>query len=166
MKRPNRFLFDEAVAAFEERGGRLIVELGAIRSRPSRKNHDGQSTLRWPDEATVWSVDTDPEAIRLTHELTAHRPNVFCVLADGLAFLKAFPVAIDMLYLDGPHPDRENGRQWHFDAYKAATMRDHAVLLIDDTDLPRLGKAEFVVPAALEDGFHVISSDRQTLLAR
>ncbi len=45
-------------------------------------------------------------------------------------------------------------------------MQDRAVLLIDDTDLPRLGKAEFVVPAALEDGFRVIASDRQTLLAR
>lgn len=45
-------------------------------------------------------------------------------------------------------------------------MNHHAVLLIDDTDLPRLGKAEFVVPAALEDGYEVVASDRQTLLVR
>jgi hypothetical protein len=45
-------------------------------------------------------------------------------------------------------------------------MQHRAVLLIDDTDLPRLGKAEFVVPAAIEDGFQVVASDRQTLLVR
>jgi hypothetical protein len=32
-------------------------------------------------------------------------------------------------------------------------MNHRGVLLIDDTDPPRLGKAEFVVPAALEAGF-------------
>ena len=45
-------------------------------------------------------------------------------------------------------------------------LEERGVVLIDDTDLPRLGKAEFVVPAALEDGFQVVASDRQTLLVR
>jgi hypothetical protein len=96
------------------------------------------------------------------------RPTVtsFCVLADALAFLRAFPIRIDLLYLDGPHPDREDGRRWHFDAYQAAAMGHRAVLLIDDTDLPRLGKAEFVVPRAIEEGFEVVASDRQTLMVR
>ena len=78
----------------------------------------------------------------------------------------AVKIRIDLLYLDGPHPDREDGRRWHFDAYQAAPMNQRGVVLIDDTDLPRLGKAEFVVPAALEDGFQVVASDRQTLLVR
>ena len=60
-----------------------------------------------------------------------------------------FPIRIDLLYLDGPHADREDGRQCHFDAYQACALNHHAVLLIDDTDLPRLGKAEFVVPAEI-----------------
>ncbi len=165
MTRPNRFLFDEAVTAFRQRSGRVIVEVGGIRNRGWRDT-DGHSTLRWPVDATVWSVDTDPAAVKLTRELTAGRPNVFCVLADGLAFLRAFPVRIDLLYLDGPHPDREDGRRWHFDAYKAASMNQRGIVLVDDTDLPRLGKAEVVVPAALEDGFQVVASDRQTLLVR
>lgn len=165
MTRPNRFLFDEAVAAFRERNGRVIVEVGGIRNRGWRAT-DGHSTLRWPISATVWSVDTDPAAVKLTGELTADRPNVFCVLSDALAFLRAFPIRIDLLYLDGPHPDREDGRRWHFDAYKSAPMNQRGVLLIDDTDLPRLGKAEFVVPAAIEDGFEVVTSDRQTLMVR
>jgi len=165
MTRPNRFLFDEAIAAFRERNGRVIVEVGGIRNRGWRDT-DGHSTLRWPIGATAWSIDTDPAAVKLTRELTADRPDVFCVLADALAFLRAFPIRIDLLYLDGPHPDREDGRRWHFDAYQAAPMSQRGVVLIDDTDLPSLGKAEFVVPAALEDGFQVVASDRQTLLVR
>jgi hypothetical protein len=165
VTRPNRYLFDEAIAAFCERSGRVIVEVGAIRNRRWRDT-DGHSTLRWPTEALVWTVDADPAAVKLTRELTAGRSNVFCVLADAIAFLRTLPFRIDLLYLDGPHPDREDGRQWHFEAYQAAAMQHRAVLLIDDTDLPRLGKAEFVVPTALEDGFQVVASDRQTLLVR
>jgi len=165
MTRPNRFLFDQAVAAFRERNGRVIVEVGGIRNRGWQAT-DGHSTLRWPVDATVWSVDNNPAAVKLTRELTADRPNVFCVLADALTFLRAFPIRIDLLYLDGPHPEREDGRRWHFDAYQAAALNHRAVLLIDDTDLPRLGKAEFVVPAAMEDGFEVVARDRQTLMVR
>ena len=165
MTRPNRFLFDEATDAFRQRHGSVIVEVGGIRNRAWRDT-DGHSTLGWPEDATVWTVDADPAAVKLTRELTADRSNVFCVLTDALAFLSAFPVRIDLLYLDGPHPDREDGRQWHFHAYQAAAMSHRSVLLIDDTDLPRLGKAEFVVPAAIEDGFSVVTCDRQTLLVR
>lgn len=165
MTRPNRFLFDEAIDGFRQRNGRVIVEIGGIRNRGWRET-DGHSTLRWPAEASVWSVDNNPAAVKLTRELTTDRPNVFCVLTDALAFLRKLPIRIDLLYLDGPHPDREDGRNWHFEAYQAAAMNHHAVLLIDDTDLPRLGKAEFVVPAALEDGYEVVASDRQTLLVR
>jgi len=45
-------------------------------------------------------------------------------------------------------------------------MSHRSALLIDETDLPRLGKAEFVVPAGTEDGFSVVACDRQTLLVR
>ena len=129
MTRPNRFLFDETIAAFRERNGRVIVEVGGIRNRGWRDT-DGHSTLRWPIGATAWSVDTDPAAVKLTRELTADRPDVFCVLADALAFLRAFPIRIDLLYLDGPHPDREDGRRWHFDAYQAAPMNHRGVVLM------------------------------------
>jgi hypothetical protein len=165
MTRPNRFLFDEAISALHQRKGRTIVEVGAIRNRAWRDT-DGHSTLRWPVSTMVWSVDTDSAAIRLTRELTADRPNVLCVLADALAFLQSFPSCIDLLYLDGPHPDHEDGRRWHLDAYRRARMSEHSVVLIDDTDLPNMGKAELVVPAARADGFHLLASDRQTLLVR
>ncbi len=165
MTRPNRFMFDDAIAAFQENKGRVIVEIGGIRNRGWRDT-DGHSTLRWPSDAAVWSVDSDPAAVKLTRELTADRPYTFCVLADALAFLRLFTIRIDLLYLDGPHPDREDGRDWHLQAYQFALMNKQSVLLIDDTDLPRLGKGEFVVPMATEDGFDLVACDRQTLLVR
>jgi hypothetical protein len=165
MTRKGEFLFDEAIRAFRERSGRVIVEVGAIRNRDGLTT-DGHSTLRWPHDATLWSVDNDPKAVNLTRELISDRPTVLCVLADAIAFLRSLPVGIDLLYLDGPHPDRDDGRRWHLEAYRAATMNLRSVLLIDDTDVPRFGKAEFVIPAALSDGFQVVASGRQTLLVR
>jgi hypothetical protein len=91
MTRPNRYLFEEANAAFRERHGQCIVEIGAIR-HPDWGETDGHSTLRWPEGATVWSIDHDPLAVTLTRSLAATRPNVLCVLADGLSFLRAFPI--------------------------------------------------------------------------
>jgi len=165
MRRPNRFLFDQAIAAMRGRGGCVIVEIGGIRNRRWRDT-DGHSTVRWPRDATIWSIDCDPSAVTLTRSMTAGHSSVFCVLADGIAFLRAFPIRIDLLYLDGPHPDREDGRRWHYEAYRTAPMQARAVLLIDDTDLPHLGKAELVVPAAVADGYQIVASDRQTLLVR
>jgi predicted membrane-bound spermidine synthase len=165
MTRNGEFLFDEAICAFRERSGRLIVEVGAIRNRDGLAT-DGHSTLRWPHDATLWSVDYDPKAVNLTRELTADRPTVMCVLADAIDFLRLFPDGIDLLYLDGPHPDRDDGRRWHLEAYRAAAMNSRSVLLIDDTDVSRFGKAEFVIPAAVSDGFRVVASGRQTLLVR
>lgn len=165
MTRPNRFLFDQAIVAFTQRRGRIIVEVGGIRNRKWRTT-DGHSTLRWPADALVWSIDTDPATVRLTRELTADRQNVFCVLGDAIELLRFFPTRIDLLYLDGPHPDQEDGRRWHSVAYRVAPLQHRCVLLIDDTDSARKGKGEFVIPAAQEDGFQLIESDRQTLLVR
>jgi hypothetical protein len=93
---------------------------------------------------------------------------VHCITCEGLWFLETFPHAIDLLYLDGPHPDRENGRQWAANAFVAALPKfsPQAVLLIDDTDLPRRGKGELVIPLAESAGFTLIQFGRQALLAR
>jgi hypothetical protein len=93
---------------------------------------------------------------------------VRCVTCDGIWFLDHFEHNIDLLYLDGPHPDRENGRRWAADAFVAALPRfaRAAVFLIDDTDLPRRGKGEFAIPLAESAGFALIEEGRQALLAR
>lgn len=141
----------------------MIVELGCIRSP---RQTEGNSTLNWPDWATVFSVDNNLKAIRLSKQLTAELDNVFLIWADGLEFLKRFPTAIDLLYLDGPHPDREDGRDWHNKAFNLAPMAESSVVLIDDTDLPRRGKGELVIPSAERVGYKLQRCHRQALLVK
>ena len=168
-RRSSEFLFSAAIELVRQRGGRTIVEVGSIRSAAAA-NSDGHSTLAWaPSGLTTWSVDVDVRATELTSELLGNRfPNVRCLTCDGIWFLDTFPHAIDLLYLDGPHPDNQNGRQWAADAFVAAMPRlsPHAALLIDDTDLPRLGKGELAIPLAESAGFTLLQLGRQALLAR
>jgi hypothetical protein len=79
-----------------------------------------------------------------------------------------FGAALDLVRERGGHPDKENGRQWAADAFVAALPRfsPHAVLLIDDTDLPRRGKGELAIPLAESAGFTLVQLGRQALLAR
>ena len=168
--RPTDFLFASAIELVRQRGGRTIVELGSIRSEAAAAT-DGHSTLAWASsDLATWSVDIDCRATRLTQRLLGDRfPNVLCLTCDGIRFLDTFQQPIDLLYLDGPHPDNENGRQWAADAFVAALPRlsPHAVLLIDDTDLPRRGKGEFAIPLAESAGFSLAAPlGRQALLAR
>ena len=169
MKRSNEFLFGTALDLVRDRGGQTIVELGSIRSAGAQKS-DGHSTLAWGASGlATWSVDIDCRATRLTAKLVGNRfPRVRCLTCDGIWFLDTFQQPIDLLYLDGPHPDKENGRQWAADAFVAALPRfsPHAVLLIDDTDLPRRGKGELAIPLAESAGFTLVQLGRQGLLAR
>ena len=41
-----------------------------------------------------------------------------------------------------------------------------AAMLVDDTDLPRRGKGEFVIPLAESAGFKLLQEGRQALLVR
>lgn len=169
MPRSNRFLFPEAIQLARSFGGRTLVELGSIRS-PDAKNSDGHSTLAWAEAGfDVWSVDLDVRATKLTERLLAGKyANVRCLTCEGIWFLKMFPETIALLYLDGPHPDQENGRLWAREALAAALpkLAPPAVLLIDDTDLPRRGKGEFAIPLAEESGFKLVDLGRQALLVR
>ncbi len=169
MKRSNEFLFAEALAQTREFGGRNIVEIGSIRDASGRKT-DGHSTVAWGASGLpTWSVDLDFRATKLTNKVLGSRfPQVKCLTCDGIWFLDTFPQRIDLLYLDGPHPDKENGRQWAADAFNSALPRfsSRAVVLIDDTDLPRRGKGELAIPLAEYAGFVVMRLGRQALLVR
>lgn len=117
--------FDLALKYFQKFNGRTIVEIGSIRhENPAASG--GHSTLAWPVDATVWSVDIDPEATAITRRLTHDRSNVFPVLADGFQFLSRFTPSIDLLYLDC-------GFNKHAALY-VANMAARSVLLVDDVD--------------------------------
>ena len=164
-KRSSEFLFSQAIELVRRMGGHTIVEIGSIRDADGQQS-DGHSTLAWAESGfDVWSVDVDMRATQLTDGLLGDRyPRVSCINGDGIRFLDTFPQKIDLLYLDGPDPDG-GGRRWAADAFVAALPRfsHRAVLLVDDTDLPRRGKGEFAIPLAESAGFTLLTSRRLLL---
>jgi len=167
-KRSFEFLFAPAIELVRGMDGHTIVEIGSIRNAAKQKT-DGHSTLAWAESGLdVWSVDVDLHATQLTASLLGDRyPRVSCINGDGIRFLDTFSHKIDLLYLDGPDPDK-GGRRWAAAAFVAAMPRfsNRTALLVDDTDLPRRGKGEFVIPLAESAGFTLLREGRQALLVR
>ena len=159
---------DWTLDLFRERGGRVVVEIGGIRTR-GNYDGDGYSTVAWAGAAAeVFSVDIDPQAVTLTAMETAGFGTVRAVCQDGVKFLTEFDRSIDLLYLDGWDVGTRGYKERHRDAYLAARRNLHAdsLVLIDDTDLDGLGKGELVIEAAARDGFDVVFGGKQTLLSR
>lgn len=163
---------DRAVAAFKERGGKLIVEIGSIRIK-GNIDGDGYSTVAWMLAAgTVYSVDINPAATALTVAETKHLGQVRAITANGVQFLRDFPSGqvgkIDLLYLDAWDVGTAQYKEHHLEAFQAALphLADHALLLIDDMDLDGLGKGELVLPAAEHAGFKTMFLEKQLLMSR
>jgi len=158
---------DKALAFFQARHGRLIVEIGSIRQRGNLSG-DGYSTVAWAQHAEhVYSVDVDPAATALTREETAEFGNVSAITQDGVEFLDAFAQPIDLLYLDAWDAFLPGSQENHLRAYLASrkNLHERSIVLIDDTDLGDQSKGRLVIPKALEDGMSVLfSEEKQTLL--
>ncbi|MBI1374561.1 MAG: hypothetical protein GC159_17730 [Phycisphaera sp.] len=170
---PRDSLFATA-AIFNERRGKIIVEIGGLAQAPGDKHFElfGGSVLVWAQQTTaerIYSVDIDPRVARRTRKHTQEFENVEAVVADGVAFIKAFDQPIDLLYLDACGPDSGADHQrFPLDVFEAAMPNLHSdsLVLVDDTDLGDRSKGLLVVPRALLAGFEVLWSGRQTLLAR
>lgn len=174
---PTEYL-KKAVDQFKSRNGKVIVEIGTMRavlSHPIDSGHckgcmDGHSTMWWAmTGAEVYSVDISKESIDLTCRTCENFKNVHAVVQDGIEFLKSFNQPIDLLFLDAwdvidgtPYAEK------HLEAYLAAKPHLHeaSLILIDDTDIKECGKGRLVIPQAIKDGYKVIFSGRQTLLAK
>jgi hypothetical protein len=167
----DKFLFNEAVAALKQIGGKVIVELGAIRdTKPIAKRADGWSTVEWAKTGLeVHCIDNDPKALEAAKALVPSGAIFYC--CDGFEFLSKFNKEIDLLYLDGPDANK-GGQQFHLAALLAAKMSDHGLILMDDCDLwpgrwKGRGKGELAIPKALEMGYKIIADNsRQVLLQR
>jgi predicted O-linked N-acetylglucosamine transferase (SPINDLY family) len=83
-------------------------------------------------------------------------------------FINRLSERIDLLYLDAWPVGEAGYKERHRDLYLAARdkLHERSILLINDTDVDFCGKAEFVVHAAEEDGFHIVHWGRQSLLMR
>ena len=131
---------------------------------------NGHSTMWWATTgAEVYSVDISEQFIGLTLKICENFKNVHGVIQDGIAFLKSFEQPIDLLFLDAwdviegtPFAEK------HLEAYLAARpqLHENSLILIDDTDVQDCGKGRLVIPQAIKDGYKVVFSGRQTLLAK
>ncbi|MFO0899239.1 MAG: hypothetical protein U0836_17585 [Pirellulales bacterium] len=153
-----------------DRGGCRVVELGSMRYPIDHPQSllDGRSTLVLGlSGADVVSVDHAHEASHVARAATHGLLNVQLFTQDAHAFLDGRDTQIDLLYLDAWDLGTSEYQRHHLVAYQKARRLLHAgsLLLIDDTDLDEGGKGALVVPQALRDGFRVLLTGRQTLLA-
>lgn len=133
--------------------GSVVVEIGCVRETHEVPT-DGWSTFHLAHRAADkgWdfhSVDIDPEAVARARRVT--RAEVH--LADGRKWLLDFAPEIDGLYLDGSGSPREAAAQ-----YRAATLSDRAVVVVDDVqsfDGNEQGKGSEVLDVLEADGFSV-----------
>jgi len=174
----------------------VIVEIGCNRSplsyslyEESEKRNldlDGHSTAYLLDTGTDFtSVDINEShcniARRDLQKLFPERKNWRLLCMDGIEYLRNVSMPISFLFLDAWDLDSVDSAQQHLEALKAALpkMSAKSLVLIDDTDLDFIpekkhfvwacgtsGKGRLAIPYALEAGYHVVYSGRQTLLAR
>jgi hypothetical protein len=86
---------------------------------------------------------------------------------------------IDLLFLDAWDVNLEGSAERHLEAFKAAeqNLHEQSLVLIDDTDVDLVedilvfadgvsGKGKLVIPYAVNRGWKVVFSGRQTLLSK
>jgi len=165
----DRFFFKEALDLLKNVDNPTILEIGAIRdARPIAARADGHATVKWAESGyRTITLDTSAKALDITRRLINDAPNVELIHGDGLAYLETFQGQINLLYLDGPHPAKEDGVRFSLLAYTKALpkMPKGSLILIDDCDITP-GKGDQMVPKAVRDGWKILKKDRQVLLQR
>jgi len=168
----------KALDIFKARKGKTIVEIGSMRDpvphpvdNGSCKNCiQGHSTMWWAlTGMDVYTVDINPENTNIVNTICKNFKHVHAITQDGIAFLKEFKQPIDLLFLDAWDADEGTPfAEKHLEAYMAAkpNLHNQSLILIDDTDLKDCGKGRLVIPQAIQDGYKVIFTGRQTLLAQ
>lgn len=165
----------------------MIVEIGCMRVPLYHAINDGSvcgscldghSTAHFARSGFPFiSVDNHED-----HCETARRVAPDSVIQmDGIEFLKQNEKQIGLLFLDAWDADLPDSAQKHLEAFLAA--RDHmpgrSLLLVDDTDVEYNhqagyfeasegygGKGKLLIPAAIENGFSILFTGRQTLMER
>lgn len=165
--RLGRFLFDRALNHFHIRNGRVIVEIGT-----ARKWSQQASTVIFSGQAKSFvTVDNDRRIhTQATNKMGQY--SIWPICEDGAEFLSRYLAPIDLLYIDGPAPHAGDGTHGQVQALKqfnAAKLSTTSLILIDDCDLSPLwagrGKGRWVIPAALDLGYHILADNgRQVLL--
>ncbi|MFW5794573.1 MAG: methyltransferase domain-containing protein [Bacillota bacterium] len=188
------FFIKRAINLLNDRNGKIIVEIGCMRmdfTHPINECHheccnDGHSSALWASTGLeFYTVDISPSSISVARKILIDQmkcENVHIYQQDGLEFLNNFTKPIDLLFLDAWDVENTEYAEKHLEAYNVAknNIHDKTLILIDDTDVywdfnkkdlfmsedGLSGKGKLVIPEAQKDGFRIIFSGRQTLLAK
>lgn len=181
---------DQALKIFEQIKGKTIVEIGSMR-RPLTHDinelnvdccMDGHSSLVLAQRSeSFYSIDINQNCVDITTQELSKltNPKYKAIKQDGIEFLQEFKKKIDLLFLDAWDVDLADSAEKHLEAYETAKskMNKKSLILIDDTDVDRIngqvvfaegisGKGKLVVPKAIQDGWSLVFTGRQTLLKR
>lgn len=170
---------------------KTIIEIGCMRgtiNHPVHEFHhpccnDGHSTAVFASYGMeVISVDICQSAVNYANDVLVKSSNKSsrAVCADGIEFLRGYKGKIDLLFLDAWDVGLLDSSEKHLEAYLIANPKlpVGSYILIDDTDVDfdgkevveavtvPGGKGKLVVPKAIEDGYDMIFTGRQTLLRK
>lgn len=105
--------------------------------------HGTKSTLLWDKfvnsfGGSVISVDLNPDAVKITNDLTSEKTKVVC--SDSLDYLPTINTPIDFLYLDSydvDYLDPMQSAQHHLKELRCVRhlLHDGTIILIDDTPI-------------------------------
>ena len=180
-KDPLRFWSEQvALNLLYQRGGKIIVETGSIREIDDWGA--GMSTYIWGDfiqhyGGKVITVDIDPKNIDICKKVTEpFKHNIEYVVSDSVEFLKSYIGNIDLLYLDSMdfplYPDEESykneivkSQEHNMAEFLAAEdkLTNKSIVLIDDYDFPRGGKAGITNEYLVNRGWECLIASKQIL---
>lgn len=168
--------FELALRMIDARGIKTIVETGTARG-PKPFDGDGGFTPIFGywcslNNADLYSIDINPDAIKNAQNLTKNfANNVHLIIDDSVHFLRNFNKQIDFLYLDSfdfdagnPLPSQEHHLKEIETVYEK--LAPHAVIMIDDCDLPYGGKGKLVIDYLLKKGWVICAQGYQVIMIR
>jgi hypothetical protein len=188
--RPYRFIM-EAISLVKNNGGYRVLEIGSARQPLSHgiddQSHlccnDGHSTALFAASGLeLDTVDINPNVNRISQDIINRYSISSCTATccDGIDFIKKYDKRVDLLYLDAWDVDMPDSPEKHLEAYEYSKriLKDNCLILIDDTDIDLIngelfpaismpgGKGRQITKKAVEEGFKIIFTGRQTLLQR
>lgn len=177
-----RDTFRKTLDLLSERNAKVLIETGTARIGLRGAKGNGASTIifaTWArmNSAVLHSVDISEESIDGAKAEVIRQGLDAWVnwhLEDSLKFLVKFNEPVDFLYLDSFDYDKKDtaiqiaSQEHHLAEFKAieSHLHENTLVLIDDCRLPNGGKGKLVVAYMLEQGWKVLMSEYQILLAK
>ena len=174
--------FQRTLDLLHERRATCLIETGVARYGLKNSKSDGASTAvfgLWAkkNSAVLHAVDISPESIKgacSVVEKLGLTEEVKLTTGDSIKFLENYKGKVDFIYLDSYDYDSHDesiqlaSQEHHLKEFKAIEnkLTSHAVVLIDDCDLPNGGKGKSVVKYMINKGWSIDTQAYQILLIK